>query len=349
MNRISTASPRFLAPMLVALALGCADSSDVEFETPIRPQLDQIVLAGELGLDSQFDKIIRPKKIPRREVRRPLEGLYEVVKGSDLFSRRTVTFMPLGNGFSSRECRRGENGPCPGRPQLSDAINQAGIDVVSLAGIAPGDDSELEETRRLVEADRICVVGGKKGDLCLEKLGDVTVAFAGLSCDEADSRESLSSRAREIAVAARQKQASHLVLSVAMDSKIPREARREILDDLSDASEASVVMGHHDGPAEGVDIRGGRFVVYNLGPLVSYEEPDSSVSLGNLFRVHFKPKAISWIEAIPIKLKKRRSRLAFLDESREALSQLRGLLGPGAASRYKEEFGRGIFDLEEAQ
>ncbi len=324
------------------LSFGCEEGAEQTFATSVRPQLDQLVLGGELGLDGSFNNKIRRGKVPRREARRLLLGAHEILKGSDFFRDRTATFVPLTAGFSKKKCDV-KNKRCPGRVELVESIRQAGIDVVSLASpaIQQMGKKVLKETRKRL--GQIFVCGAHESSVCRLKLGETRVAVIGISAPSDQSAEKISQHAKELVDKTR-KDADVVLLSVGLDARQERDKRRRLAAAISDHARPEILLGHFDGAFDGVEVREQRLILHNPGTLLTRKEPDEMMGLAFLFRAHFSPDGLAWIEGLPVSLYRGRTRQSFLDEARIAVSRVRELSEPPGGT-IKEEHGRMIIDI----
>jgi hypothetical protein len=334
-----------LALIAVLAQTGCAGESSFDFNSRVRPGLDQLVLGGELILDHKFNGIIRRRNSARRDARRPLNGLHEVLKGSDFFRDRTATYVPMGSVFSSKRCAEDAD-QCPGRVEFVHALTQSGIDAVSLAGptARQAGESALEETLKHLSRARICAARGDgQAHTCEFKLGETRVSLGALSAASGSEADSAVSRASELVSGARSK-ADLVVLSVALDPGEKRAKRQRLLVQISDQAKPDVVLGHFDGPFDGVETRENRLIIHNPGTMLTKERPNSDMSEAFLFRIHFTPKGLAWAEGIPIHLLAGRSRQSFLDNSQSTVKRLLDLSAQLSGSVHGE-FGRAIIDI----
>jgi len=300
-----------------ALALGCADGAGADFADPVRPQLDQVVLTGELALDRGFDGLVG-KGGARRELRRPLTGLYEILKGSDLFPERTATFAPLGAGLSAAPCAGADAG-CHGRPELAEALRQAGIDAVSLAAprISASGDRVRGDTGQALERLRICTTDAGSSP-CARRLGEARVALAAVRAGGTDATVAEAKRA----VAAARREADVVVLAVAFAASASPDGRAEIMRRVSDEAQPEIALGHGADGFAGVELRGGRLVLHDPGPLLGATTGGPEQRFSFLFRCHFTATGLAWAEAIPARHLERRTRWAYSGEAQEALAAL---------------------------
>ncbi len=334
-------SRAIFAWILGLLAVGACGREVPSFDAPPRPREGQFTICGETGLDGRFDEVIRKGRPARQEVRRPLIGLYDLLKKPDLFRDRSALFVPLAAGLTSEPCTDRDREECPGRAEWADGLHQAGVDAVSLA--APIFDGQRgdsrERTAGILSAVGICSVWGDDGRApCILSIGERKVAVMALAAgDGAEDRAArLTAKAREIA--------DVVLLSLAFGAKDGQESRRELTGRIDAAAKADVLVAHHPGPFGGVELREGRIVVHNPGALLSFEEPDSGAELAFCHRLHFGAEGIAWLEAIPVVIGERRSRQAFLEEAGRAVGAL-VTRSRDLGTDLRDEFGRGILDL----
>ena len=327
-----------LAGVLAVVACG---RESISFDAPARPRLGQITVCGETGLDGRFDAVIRKGKEARQEVRRPLVGLYDLLKKPDLFRDRSALFVPLVAGLSREPCAGRDPEDCPGRAEWADGLRQAGVDAVSLAApiFEDEDGGARDRTAGILADSGICAAWADEArPPCVLALGPRKVAVvavgAGAGAEELAAR--LVARAREAA--------DVVLLSVAFGAGEGQAARLARARAIDAAAKAEILVAHHPGSFGGIESREGRILLHNPGALLSFEEPGGDAELSFCHRIHLGPEGVAWLEAIPVFVDERRSRQAFLEEARRAVGSL------VAASRelgteVRDEFGRGILDL----
>ncbi|MFO8073178.1 MAG: hypothetical protein R6V85_15005 [Polyangia bacterium] len=336
---------RFEALLTVLVSLvawvGCGERK-VEMDTPLRAWDAQVIVGGELALDGRYDDIVRPKRIARREVRGPLIGIYEVLKGTDFYRDSTLTAVPLGAGFTRDACKKDDRSRCPGRHELADAIRQAGVEVV---GLASGDiearrKGSLEVTRDLLSEAGICTTGGSGGERpCRRGGGEVRVEVIDLEGEASEVVE-----AAKQAVGAAGTKAGIVVAFVALSREKSREERRGILRKICDEASFDVLVGHHMGPFDGIELRDGSVLLHNPGPLLAYDGISSAGGCSFVYKLHLHRGSPAWIEGVPIRVLEGRSRGAFNERSHQAVGELVSLSGE-LGTEVINEFGRAIVEL----
>jgi hypothetical protein len=325
-----------LAGGLAAVACGREQTS---FDTPARPRLGQLTVCGETGLDGRFDALIRKGKEPRQEVRRPLVGLYDLLKKPDLFRDRSALFVPLAAGLSREPCAEGDRESCPGRAEWADGLRQAGVDAVSLAAPILEGGGARERTAGILADSGICAAWDDESRTpCVLGLGErkAAVVALGSGAGAAERAKRLVARARE--------GADIVLVALAFEAGERPEARLAAAREVSDAAKPEILVAHHPGPFGGVELREGRILLHNPGALLSHEEPESDGELAFCHRLHFGPGGIAWLEAIPVFVGEGQSRQAFLEEARLAVDALEAE-SRKLGTEIRDEFGRGILDL----
>ncbi len=323
--------------MIVAafgVLFGCGRPGPTFDEVPVRPTLDQLVITGEVALDASMNRTIRAGRIARREVRRPLREVFPLLKGSDVLPGRIVSYVPLTSGFSSKPC---EGRRCPGRLDLAEALPQAGVDVVGLASPLVADQGAVEETERALHLREICTT---RDSVCTLPLPTVEVAVVDIAAVSEAQRRDAGSRARKLVAEARE-EASVVVLSVKLDGRSPRDDRNALLRSISEEAGSDVVLGHHLGPLDGIEVHQGNLILHNAGPLL-LEAPEPFQTHAVVYRLHLSASGVEWLEAIPVHLRPRGVRPAFLDEATATLDRL---TKRSSAQGLRVEFGRAILEL----
>jgi hypothetical protein len=327
-----------LAGGLAAVACGREPPS---FDAPPRPRAGQLTICGETGLDGRFDALIRKGKEPRQEVRRPLVGLYDLLKKPDLFRDRSALFVPLAAGLSREPCTGRDREACPGRAEWADGLRQAGVDAVSLA--APVFDGRAgisrEGTAGILAESGICAAWGDDArGPCVLAIGARKVAVVALG-----SGAGAAERAKRLVVRAREA-ADVVLVALAFGATERPEARLALARAVADAAKPEILVAHHPGPFGGVELREGRILLHNPGALLGFEEPDADGELAFCHRLHFGPEGVAWLEAIPVFVDEGRSRQAYLQEAGRAVGAL-VTRSRELGTELRDEFGRGILDL----
>jgi hypothetical protein len=338
--------PKTVAMNLAVLAACavwvCCGERKVEFDTKVRPWDAQVIVGGELTLDGRYDEIVRPGRIARREVRGPLIGIYENLKGTDFYRDSTLTAVPLGAGFTRAACNEDDRSRCPGRRELADAIWQAGVDVVGLASddIEARREGSLQVTRGLLSKAGVCTTGGSGGERpCREEIGEARVAVVDLEGEDSGVVE-----AAKQAVEAAGTKAGFVIAFVALSPEQSREERRGILRKIGEETSFDFLVGHHMGPFDGIELRDGSVLLHNPGPLLAREETSSPGGCSFVFKLHLHRGSAAWIEGVPIRLLEGRSRGAFNERSRQAVEGLISL-SKELDTEVINEFGRAILEL----
>jgi len=343
------------------LVLSACQAEAPETEGPPRPQTAQITYVGGMFLDSSLNAMVDKERSTRKRrgaLRKPLWGLYELLKGPDIVRLKTETisaiYRPLG---TDRKL------PHPG---LAEIFSLAGIDTVSLAApaLSIADAGELASTREALEAVGIDAVGlaaetspgSVKGiEVKVVDLGDARVALAGLYLTDEEIKgngvAALPIAERDAAVAA-VKQAFEAVrdesdlsfLLLGWHSKTELKTRREICHALIDETGVDAVLSHHAGAMEGIEAYGGGLIVHNPGPALLMNLDRDSVRPAVVFRIHLADRAIKWVEAQPIEARRKLAKIGMGNELTHGTIRRLARMSKELGTAIADEHGRGVWE-----
>lgn len=335
--RKGTAHAAALAAALALLA-GCEEGPKIDFDAKVRPDLNLLVLTGPAAIDSSYDRLIkRPTEIPV-QVRAPLIGLHELTKGSDFQRDAAVTATPLRSLLSAAPCAG--KGRCPGRPELAEMLRQAGIDVAPISALTAGAGAAaaLAETEAALAARGVVAV--PEGGATVRDVGGAKVGFATASVPKAGAGGAAGELAGK-ALHGLPEKPDVTVVSVELGAGLSPGERRAALDAVGDAAKPDVLLGYFHGPFEGVEVKDGRVVFHNLGPVLTGKASGDRES-SFVFRLHFDAKGVAWGEGHPIHLANGKSRVDFIEDGGRAVARMLEL--SKGARGVTAEFGRVIVE-----
>ena len=349
------------AAMLGLIAAGCSRGTPLP-TAPSRPLLCQLTYGGELVLDSSMSEILRKtdkrgrsrNRDSRKATRTPIWGLYELLKGPDLIRHKTAAVVSLGAPLGK--------GADAGLSGLAETFNQADIEVVNLATarLAAASPDQVRSTRKALAPRGAALLGLGNSTGALEPvfqdLRDARVALLGvmqtadttsngIARSNPSDGDALVARVKQAAAGARQG-ADLVVLTLGWDTQRPLAERQALARKLVDEAGIDVLLGHHSGPFEGLEVRGERkLIVYNPGRMLT-KAPGSGWNRRSLvLRLHLDKQGVRWVEAQPIRLLDGKSRIGMgTEETYGAIDKLIEL-SQQLGTKMLNEYGRGILDL----
>jgi hypothetical protein len=343
--------------LCIGLALpGCQQKAEkIEMNTKSRPIGYQLTVAGDMVLDSTMNDIL-PKgnlvRKTRQKARPPLWRLYELLKGPNVARNRSaaVTSLawPLGKGKRA------------GRAALAEVLAQADFEAVSIAteGLSKRTPEQITATIISLEARQLPAIGGRPLTPQVIALEDLNVALLAMYIHSgrgnkelpdiaSASVEDIESAIDDIERVLKRvdKDVQLVVLSVGWNEAIIFEKRCDFARQLLKRTGVDVLVGHHSGEFEGLELVGKKLIIYNPGPALvpNLSQVHSPSSL--IIRIHFNHAGLDWVEIQPIRLRKGWSRIGF------GTAQTYGVIDRviGYSKMFDtpitNEFGRGILEV----
>jgi len=350
-------------PFLIGLLFlmgGCQPEAPLT-ETPVRPQTSQITYIGGMFLNSTLNRLVANEtsiRKERRQLRKPLWGLYELLKGPEAVRLETRTLSAIYRPF-------GKNPKLP-HPELAEIFSLAGIDEMSVAvpSLAIADEDEVRST---VEALRRVGIGSlglasRTGEAGLSGLGvrlieleAAKVAVLGLYLgDEEASGNGIAALPigeHEAAVAGVKQAlaesgdgADLSFLMLGWHSKTDLKLRRDICHAMIDRAGVDAVLSHHAGPMEGLESHGEGLIFHNPGPALLMNLDKEAVRPALAFRIHLKDGAVSWVEAQPTEARRKRAKIGMGKENTHGTIRRLARLSRELGTTITSEHGRGIWE-----
>jgi hypothetical protein len=345
---------------LLALASACESGPPV-IEAPARSQQAQVTFAGGLFISASLNRLVGDKgtiRDRRRALRRPLWRLYELLKGPAHLQLRTETvsavYRPLGKG-----------GELPD-PALAEMLMLAGIDTVSLGSpmMSAASTSEVETTRKALDRWGVAAIGEAESSEAdsisglrtkIVDLGEARVALIGLYLTDQEltgngvaalqvDQGQAAVTAVKSAVDAARKRADLAFLVLGWHSKLEREVRRGLCHDLIDDAGVDAVLAHHAGAFEGLEAHGKGVIIHNPAPALLMRLGEGETRPALVFRIHLHERAIDWIEAQPIEVLRKRSRIGIEDGTTHGTIDRFVKLSRELGTTVENEYGRGIWE-----
>jgi hypothetical protein len=326
-----------------------------------RPQTAQITYVGGMFLNSSFNGIVtsdRNIRRVRRSLRKPLWGLYELLKGPDIVRLKTHTVSAIYRPF-------GENPNLP-HPGLAEIFALAGIDTVTLAApaLSGADESDLTTTRRALKAVGVDAVGfaaetsadALSGiEVRVVDLEDAKVALLGLYLGtegvSGNGVAALPIEQRDAAVASVEQAVSEggegadlSFLMLGWHSKTDLKQRREICRAMIDRAGIDAVLSHHAGAMEGLEAHGGGLIIHNPGPALLMNIDEDSARPALVYRIHLRDRAIAWVEAQPIEARRKRAKIGMGKEYTHGTIRRLTRLSRELGTEVSNEHGRGVWE-----
>jgi hypothetical protein len=343
------------------LLCGCQAEAPL-VDSPPRPQTAQITYIGGMFLNSSLNGIVdkeRSIRRIRRSLRKPLWGLYELLKGPEIVRLETLTVSAIYRPM-------GADAKLP-HPGLAEIFSLAGIDQISLAvpALAAADKSELASTVKALEAVGIGAVGlaaqteqgaGTRIDVRVVDLEDARVAFLGLYLSEEEVAgdngvAAFSFDEREAAVAAVKSALDGVgddadlgFLMLGWHSKTDLAERREICHALIDEAGVDAILSHHAGAFEGIEAHGKGLIFHNPGPALLMNLDKTAVRPALVFRIHLADGAVSWVEVQPIEAHRKRVKIGMDREHTHGTINRLVRLSKELGTTITNEHGRGIWE-----
>jgi hypothetical protein len=345
---------------LLALTSACEGGPPV-IEAPPRSQLSQVTFVGGLFLNASLNRLVADRdtiRDRRRALRKPLWRLYELFKGPEQLRLETVTvsslYRPLGRGDELPD------------PALAEMLMLAGIDTVSLGTpmMSAAEDSEVTATRSALDRWGVAAIGraastdpdsisGLRTEVV--ELGQARVALLGLYLTDQElpgnGVAALKVDQRDAAVAAVKSAVDGLhgradlaFLVLGWHSKLERKVRRELCHRFIDDAGIDAVLSHHAGAFEGLETHGKGVVIHNPAPALLMRLGEGETRPALVFRIHLRERKIDWIEAQPIEVLRKRSRIGIEDATTHGTVDRFVKLSRELGTTVENEYGRGIWE-----
>lgn len=351
---------RLVSIVACLVLLGACQPEARPEESPPRPQTAQITYVGAMFLDTSLDRYAaeRSDRKRRRSLRKPLWGLYELLKGPELVRLKTETVSAL-----YRPLAKGSRQPDQG---LAEIFSLAGIDSMSLATpmVAAAEEQEVRSTDRALAAVGIAplgLAGQTSADAIADlnvrviDLEDAKVALVGLYLTDEEvvgnGVAALPIEERENAVAAVKKAlerdgegADLGFLLLGWHSKTDLKLRREICHAFIDRAGVDAVLSHHAGALEGIEAHGKGLVIHNPGPALLMRLDKEAVRPAVVFRIHLADGAIKWVEAQPIETHRKLAKIGMGQQNTHGTIRTLARLSRELGTEVADEHGRGIWE-----
>jgi hypothetical protein len=353
--------------MRLSILIGClflisaCQGEAPQTEGKPRPQTGQITYIGGMFLNSTLNSMVEREsshRKRRRSLRKPLWGLYELLKGPDVVRLKTHTVSAIYRPF-------GEDSKLP-HPGLAEMLSLAGIDTVTVAApaLSVAEAQELASTREALEAVGVGAVGlaaettanSISGvEVRVVDLEDAKVALLGLYLTDEDipgngvaalpiGEPDAAVSAVEQALAEGGKGADLAFLLLGWHSKTDLKPRRDICHAMIDRAGVDAVLSHHAGTMEGLEAHGGGLIIHNPGPALLMNLDEDTVQPALVFRIHLKDKAVSWVEIQPIEARRKRAKVGMGRELTHGTIRRLMRLSKELGTVVSAEHGRGIWE-----
>jgi len=352
----------FCCAWLLAAAACESGGTSTPTEAKVRVQAGQVTFAGDLLLDESLNDLFKKResfKSRRTALRQPLWRLYELLKGPEIVRARTAAVAALPIALSNE-------GGAPSTA-LAEMIRLAGISAISIAApeMASSAGPAVESTEKALAAVGIRVIGvlgGQPGGALAEDrvdLGGSTVSLFGVALTDGaienrrvaafgrDRKDELVAAVK--AAAARARGRGDLAFAVVgWPEKEPFADRRALARRLVDEAGVDAVLGHHRGEYEGMERHGKGIILHNPGPVLRCDLGKDAHPPAFVHRVHLDGPAVSWIEAQPIELQQRASKIGMGTEATNSVVNELVKRSAELDTAVVNEAGRGILDLADA-
>jgi len=344
----------------LVFAVACDGGGGASTEAKARVQAGQVTFAGDLVLDGDLNKLVKDgesMRSRRTSLRKPLWGLYELLKGPEIVRAETATVAALPTVLSDDEGMP--------KPELAEMIRLAGIGAISLATseMASADEGHIKATEKALKRVEVTPIGlleagGAGAGLGVHRveLGGSWVSLVGVALAEGapnnrrvaafgpDKVDDLVAAVKAAAAAADARGDACFAV-VGWPAKAEIDARRTLAHRLIDEAGVDVVLGHGSGAFEGVERHGSGAIIYNPGPLLRCDLKKSGTEPGIVFRVHLDGKSVSWIEAQPVELSRRLTKIGMGTDATHGVVDELVKRSAALGTTVVDEEGRGILDL----